>query len=309
MSSFSKILLLGGNGFVGKNFKKLNEKFNVIAPSSKELDLKKFINVKNYLKENNPDLVINLAGVVGGILINKENNFKFLDENIQINQNLIRALYDNKILNYLNVSSSCIYPKNISKSLTEDLILSGKLEETNEGYALAKIAALKSCNYISRECGYNYKTIIPCNLYGPYDNFNQETSHMIPGVISRMYEAKLNGQNKFKVWGDGFARREFMYVIDFVNFLFFAIENFKKIPNIINVGLGYDYSVIEYYNFIANSMKVSFEYSYDKSKPTGMSKKLVDISEVNKLGWQPKYTISSGIEETIKYYEKEIIKI
>jgi len=309
MSNFSNILLLGGNGFVGKNFNHLNNKYNVTSPSSKELDLKVYKNVYAYINKMNPDLVINLAGTVGGILANKSDNYRFLDNNIQINQNLIRGLVENKVTNFLNVSSSCIYPKNMSKALKEEMILSGYLEETNEGYALAKIASLKSCNYISSKYGYNYKTIIPCNLFGPFDNFNEDSSHMIPGVISRMFKAKTNNIKKLKIWGDGSVRREFMYIKDFVSFLFFSIENFEKIPLTLNVGLGYDYTIKDYYDLIADSMNTSFNYVNDESKPIGMKRKLVDISKLKSLGWYPSYNIETGIKETINYYESRFAKI
>ena len=298
----NKIVLFGSNGFVGTNF--LNDtralNYKVYAPSKSEVNLFNKSEILNYLKLKKPDLIINTAGKVGGILVNSENNFSFLNENILLNYNLINSSKELRIKNYINLSSSCIYPKDKNNLLKESDILNGKLEETNEGYALAKIFALKSCYYLSKQ--FNYKTIIPCNLYGPFDDFNHNTSHMIPGVISRVHEAKINNKKHVQIWGNGGARREFMYIEDFIDFLYFALRNFNQIPNILNVGLGYDFSIIEYYNQILSLLDYKGKLLIDNTKPSGIKQKLMDISLLQTLGWKSKTSLYQGLKLTYKFY-------
>lgn len=298
-----KIILFGGNGFVGTNFllRSKNTQYHLLYPKKEEVNLFKKDEIINYINKNKPNYVINLAGKVGGIIANKSDNYNFLIENTIINLNLIDACYNCGVKNLLNISSSCIYPKDKNQILMEKDILSSKLEPTNEGYALAKIIGLKMCQFLKTENNLDYKTIIPCNLYGPYDKFG-ESSHMIPGVIKRVYEAKIKGLAHVKMWGDGSARREFMFVEDFVDFIFFSLKNFKKIPPIMNIGLGYDLSIREYYEEIIKVVGYEGEIRKDLSKPVGMSKKQVDISNQIKLGWKPKFNLADGLEITYKYY-------
>lgn len=184
--------------------------------------------------------------------------------------------------------------------------MTSKLEPTNEGYALAKISALKACYYISSQSDFNYKTIIPCNLYGPYDKFD-ENAHMIPAVIKRIYEAKKNGKNEIEMWGDGSARREFMYVEDFVGFLIYASNSFDKLPLIMNLGLGEDYTISQYYESIIKVINYQGEIKKNLNQPIGMKKKQVNTSFQKQLGWKPKFSLENGIKKTFKYFlENEI---
>jgi len=305
----NNVIVFGGSGMVGSNLKiqSKNSDLNFFFPTRKEVDLNHKGQILRYLEKfNNNSLIINLAGKVGGIKANMDNNYGFLLENTSINLNLIDCAYKSQKPFFLNISSSCIYPKDHSGLLAENHLLTSKLEPTNEGYALAKISALKACYYISSQSDFNYKTIIPCNLYGPYDKFD-ENAHMIPAVIKRIYEAKKNGKNEIEMWGDGSARREFMYVEDFVGFLIYASNSFDKLPLIMNLGLGEDYTISQYYESIIKVINYQGEIKKNLNQPIGMKKKQVNTSFQKQLGWKPKFSLENGIKKTFKYFlENEI---
>lgn len=303
------VIVFGGSGMVGSNLKiqSKNSGLNFFFPKRKEVDLNHKEQIYSYLdKFDTNSLIINLAGKVGGIKANMDNNYGFLTENTTINLNLIDCAFKSKKRFFLNISSSCIYPKDHSGLLTENDLLTSKLEPTNEGYALAKISALKACYYISSQSDFTYKTIIPCNLYGPFDKFD-ENAHMIPAVIKRIYEAKKNGKNEIEMWGDGSARREFMYVEDFVDFLIYASNSFDKLPLIMNLGLGKDYSISQYYESIIKVINYQGKIKKNLNQPTGMKKKQVNPSFQKQLGWKPKVSLENGIKKTFNYFlENEI---
>ncbi len=298
------ILILGASGFVGKNFLSNAEatKYKILSPFSDELDLLNKDEITSYLKRNKPDLIINAAGKVGGILKNIKSQYSFLLENTLINLNLISASKEQKVKNFINLSSSCIYPSNFNKPIKEDDLLTDRLEKTNEGYALSKIIGLKLTEYINDD-DFKYKTIIPCNLYGPHDNFDTNFGHMIPSVVNKIHNAKVKEHKTVKVWGDGTSKREFMYIKDLVEFIYFSIKNFERLPNIINVGVGYDYTIKEYYQMISRIIGYDGKFEYDISKPQGMKRKLVDISKLNDLGWTHKYSIEEGLMDTYKFFK------
>ena len=241
-----KIFLTGGSGMAGKNILHFSiaNNYNFLYPTSKELDLKNYSAVSDYIKLHKPDFIIHAAGFVGGIQANIANPVKFLTENLEIGKNIILAAKENNVKHLINLASSCMYPRSAKNPLSEELILQGELEPTNEGYALAKIITTRLCEYINKEdSAFLYKTVIPCNLYGKYDKFSPEHSHMVPAVIKKIYEAKVSSQNQIDIWGDGLSRREFMYVEDLADFIFYAITNFEAMPQNINVGLGFDYTI------------------------------------------------------------------
>lgn len=304
-----RILLTGGSGFVGQNLlsDKRFRKLEIISPNSNDLDLLKKKSIQNYLSKYKPTMIIHLAGKVGGILKNKESNYDFLRLNSLMNINLISSMIDFNIKKFINLGSSCIYPRDFSLPIKEKNLMSGTLEPTNEGYALSKIIGLKLLEYASKEKNTFYKTIIPCNLFGPYDSFDLKSSHMIPAVIRKIHEAKVSKEPYVSVWGDGKVKREFMYVTDLIEFLFFAINNLESLPNLINIGTGVDYSINEYYNMISDVISFKGKFIYDLSKPTGMKRKLVDISLSKKLGWKSKYSIKYGLNETYKFYKKNYV--
>ena len=210
---------------------------------------------------------------------------------------------------FMNLSSSCMYPRDAQNPLSEDLILKGELEPTNEGYAIAKVASTRLCEYINREDeSYLYKTVIPCNLYGQHDKFDSEHSHMIPAVIRKINDAKNNNLKSIDIWGDGLARREFMYTADFADFIYYAIDNFEVMPQNINVGLGHDYTINEYYQKIADTVGYQGKFTHDLSRPTGMQQKLVDDTKLKAFGWQPQTTLEQGIQKTYEYFLNEVSK-
>lgn len=304
-----KILITGSNGMVGRNITEFSKSVNyvLLTPSSKELNLLDRVSVDNYIKQHSPNFVIHCAGIVGGIQANIAQPVKFLVDNTQMGINIIMAAYDAGITKFINMSSSCMYPRHAQNPLSEELILKGELEPTNEGYAIAKITSTRLCEYIHREdSNYQYKTIIPCNLYGKYDKFDPKHSHMIPAVIKKIADAKNEGKKTIDIWGDGEARREFMYVEDLADFVYYAIENFDQMPQNINVGLGHDYSINEYYKAIAKVIGFDGKFIHDLSKPIGMKQKLIDDTKLKAFGWKHETSLDDGIEKTLNYYHEVI---
>ena len=216
-------------------------------------------------------------------------------------KNLIDAAHKIKIPILINLGSSCMYPKDRNHELQEDDILTGSLEPTNEGYALAKISVAKMCEFLAKEKEVFYKTIIPCNLYGKWDKFDPDKSHMVPSVIRKLHLAKLKNE-KAVIWGDGTARREFMYAKDLADFISLAIIKYDKLDSYTNVGLGYDYSINEYYTKAAEVIGFDKGFEYDLTKPTGMKKKLCSVKKQTELGWKPKYDLKLGLEETYNFF-------
>jgi GDP-L-fucose synthase len=304
-----KILLTGGSGMVGKNILEYSKKYNYkfLSPSSLDLNLLDFNSVDNFIKTNNPDFIIHAAGKVGGIQANIAEPVNFLVDNMDMGRNIIMAAKNNSIKNLLNLSSSCMYPRNAKNPLSEDLILKGELEPTNEGYAIAKAMSTRLCEYIMKEdIGKNYKTVIPCNLYGKFDKFDPQNSHMIPAVIKKIYEAKRLGNQEIDIWGDGLARREFMYAEDLADFIFYAIPNFKLMPQNINVGLGEDYTINEYYRSIASVIGFEGSFIHDLTKPIGMKQKLIDDTKLNLFGWSYKTSLKEGLKKTFEFYKNTL---
>lgn len=304
-----KIFLTGSSGLVGSNLlQSLKDRGdNVFAPSRHELNLLDFDKVVSYLHKANPDIVIHAAGKVGGIQANIADPAGFLYANTIIGFNVIEASRSCGIPKLLNLGSSCMYPKDNLSLLTEDDILSGLLEPTNEGYAIAKIGCMKLCEYLTRQSSsLQYKTVIPCNLYGEHDSFEEGKSHLIPAAIKKVYEAKINGSDVV-IWGDGTARREFMYIKDLISALLFVIDRYQEIPVKMNIGLGYDYSVKQYYEYVAETIGFSGDFKFDLEKPSGMNRKLMDSSILQGLGWIPSYSIHQGLRLTYNYYLKNLI--
>lgn len=291
---------------VGKNIldniKATNYSF--LRPSRDELNLLNIDVTNEYIRDNKPDIIVHAAGIVGGIEANINNPVKFLYENSLMGLNIINSSLINDVPRFINIASSCMYPKNAANPLKESLILDGSLEPTNEGYAIAKILACKLCEYVSNTMNdKSYKTLIPCNLYGRHDNYDENSSHMIPAVIHKIHKAMItNGE--IEIWGDGSARREFMTASSFSDFIFYALENFKKMPQTMNVGLGQDYSILEYYKAIAKVVGYNSELKYDLTKPVGMKQKLVDIENLENFGWKNKVSLHDGIKEAYRYYKE-----
>lgn len=290
---------------VGCNFMEHPERarHEVLAPASSDLDLRNFNAVEKWLKIYSPDVIVHAAGRVGGIQANIREPVAFLVENLDMGRNVILAARKRGIKRLLNLGSSCMYPRNIPSPLREEMILTGELEPTNEGYALAKIVSAKLCDYISREdVSFQYKTLIPCNIYGRHDKFDPIHSHMVPAVIHKIHQAKLNHAKEVAVWGSGEARREFMFAGDLADCMWRALNNFDTLPSMLNVGLGTDLSVLDYYKAVARVVGYSGSFVHDLTKPEGMMRKLVSIEKLVNWGWHASTTLDKGISITYRFY-------
>ena len=303
-----KILITGSRGMLGKNILEHSKakNYEFLTPNSKELNLLESFQVDAYFKKHDIDMVMHCAGLVGGIQANLVNPVDFLNNNLCMGMNLVNGALRNNVENFINMGSTCMYPKDYNSPLEESYILAAPLEPTNEGYALAKITVAKLCEYISKQYKLNYKTLIPCNLYGRWDKFGVNNSHMIPAAIRKIDLAKQNNDKVVEIWGSGNARREFMYASDCADAIFYALERIVEIPQYMNIGLGYDYSVNNYYNYIAQIIGYHGAFAHDLSKPEGMLHKLSSITLLNNLGWNAQYDITDGITKTYQFYKEYI---
>ncbi|WP_096084693.1 GDP-L-fucose synthase family protein [Agaribacterium haliotis] len=304
-----KVFVTGGRGMVGRNVISLAKQhdFEICSPSSSELNLLDAQAIHDSIQQFRPDVVIHAAGKVGGIQANIQSPFDFFYDNLQMGINVVYAAWQNGVDKLINLGSSCMYPKNATNPLREDCVLSGDLEPTNEGYALAKLSVGRMCEYLYRQYGVEYKTIVPCNLYGLWDKFSPNNSHMVPAVIRKIHEASVSGSHDVEIWGDGKARREFMFAEDLADFILYAIRNYDHIPSFINAGVGIDHSIVEYYETIAKIIGFNGRFVHDLTKPSGMSQKLVDVSKQKELGWSPKTSLVDGIQLTYKHFLEEQI--
>ena len=278
----------------------------VLAPSSSALNLLNPVATHAYIKTHAPDLIIHAAGTVGGIQANLRQPVKFLLDNLNMGQNLVMAAADNGVNQLLNLGSSCMYPRGCETPLRETQVLQGELEPTNESYALAKIMTARLCDYLAREnADLQYKTLIPCNLYGRFDTFDPSYSHLIPAIIHKVHHAKIQDEHSVEIWGDGTARREFMYAADLADFIAKAATDYTQLPALTNVGLGHDYTINEYYQAAAEVIGYSGNFVHDTTKPVGMKRKLVNVARQTGFGWQPSVTLEAGIRMTYDFYLNE----
>lgn len=306
-----RILLTGGSGMVGRNIREHPRAADYLidAPPSRELDLTDFEATRRYVAGSAPDVIVHSAGQVGGIQANIARPVDFLVRNTDMGRNVVLAARAAGVPRLINLASSCMYPRDAQNPLTEDLILKGELEPTNEGYAIAKVFTTRLCQYVSREQpALRYKTLIPCNLFGRHDKFDPGHSHLIPAVIAKIHRARVEGLAEVDIWGDGTARREFMYAGDLADAVFHAIERFDVLPELCNIGLGHDYSIDEYYAAVAEVIGWSGRFVHDPGKPVGMKRKLVDVGRQTKLGWRPQTSLRDGIARTYDYYLKEAVR-
>lgn len=310
MDKDSKIYVAGHNGMVGSAFVRLlksNGYNNLIMKSHAELDLTCQSDVDDFFKNEKPDIVILAAAKVGGINANMFNHVDFMMQNIGIEQNVINATFKNEIDDLLFLGSSCIYPAKSVQPIKEEYLLTGPLEPTNEGYALAKIVGLKACEYYNKEHGTHYIGVMPPNLYGINDNFNLQTSHVVPALIRKIHESKINNLGQVEIWGTGKPRRELMYVEDMVDASLYAFENYNG-NSFINVGTGVDYTIKELAETICDVVGFSGELYFNTSMPDGMFQKLLDISKISDLGWKPKFSLKEGLKLTYEWYISNIDK-
>ena len=312
-----KVYIAGHNGMVGRalfsHLKKLGVK-KLITASKKDLDLLDSKKLQNFLKTNKPNVIINCAGKVGGILANSTYPVQFLNENIFIQLNLINSAFENNIRHFINLGSSCIYPKNSKQPIKEKYLLTSPLEKTNEAYALAKIIGLKACDFYNRQYKTNYFTLMPCNLYGPYDNFHLKNSHFVPALIKKFIEAKRTNKNYVEIWGSGSPKREVMYVDDLADAIVFLlnlkVNNNKKLlknikeDSLINIGSGQEYSIKKFANIINEITFSNKKLKFNKNFPDGTLRKVLNGSLMKKLGWKSKINLTNGLIRTIKWYKE-----
>jgi GDP-L-fucose synthase len=297
------ILVAGGTGLVGsaivREFKRVNR--DVVGISSKDVNLLDRDKTFAYIKKLNPTAIIDAAAKVGGIGGNNAFPVEFLTQNLQIQSNLMDAAHAAKTEKFVFLGSSCIYPRNCPQPIKEDYLLTGELEQTNSAYAIAKIAGIELIKSYRKEYGYKWISVMPTNLYGPNDNFDLETSHVLPALIRKFIEAKQNNKSEVSVWGSGTPLREFLHTDDLAKAILLCMEKYDDAQQI-NVGSGVEISILDLANKIAEKVGFSGSIVMDANKPDGTPRKVLDITKVSNLGWKPTITLDQGIASTVEWY-------
>jgi GDP-L-fucose synthase len=298
-----RIFVAGHQGMVGRAvWDKLIEQgyTNLVGISHQDLDLKNQSEVRVFINENRPNLIINAAAKVGGILANSTKPFDFISDNLLIQSNLISTAVEFRIPGFVFLGSSCIYPRLAQNPINETQLLTGSLETTNEWYAISKIAGLKTCEAARIQFGLDYFSVMPTNLYGPFDNFDLSTSHVLPALIRKFHESK-DENNSVSLWGNGEALREFLHVHDLAESIIFLL-NSKRLHSIYNVGSGEEISIRELSQMVCNKINSNARIEWDINKPNGTPKKLLDSSRIKSMGWKPKIELSQGIDQTYDWF-------
>lgn len=304
MEKKARIYVAGHQGLVGSAIlRQLQAQGyqNIIVVSREELDLLEQDTVFRFFAWEKPEYVFLAAARVGGIEANRSMPAQFIHENLLIQSNVINAAYHHGVRKLLFLGSSCIYPALAPQPLREEYLLNGQLEETNEAYAIAKIAGIKMCQAYNQQYGCNYISVMPTNLYGPGDNFDLNTSHVLPALIRKFHEAKIRQDEEVVVWGTGKPRREFLHVDDLAHACIFLMHKYNQ-PEIINIGTGKDVSIADLAVLVKNIVGYEGKIVYDHSKPDGTPRKLLDVSKITTLGWQPQITLRQGIESTYRWF-------
>ena len=297
------ILVAGGTGLVGsaivRELKRVSR--DVVGISSKDVNLLDRVKTFAYIKKINPTVIIDAAAKVGGIGGNNSFPVEFLTQNLQIQSNLMDAAHAAKTENFVFLGSSCIYPRNCPQPIKEDYLLTGELEQTNSAYAIAKIAGIELIKSYRKEYGYKWISVMPTNLYGPNDNFDLETSHVLPALIRKFIEAKQNNKSEVMVWGSGTPLREFLHTDDLAKAVLLCMEKYDDAQQI-NVGSGVEISILDLANKIAEKVGFSGSIVMDANKPDGTPRKVLDITKVSNLGWKPLISLDQGIASTVEWY-------
>ena len=300
-----KILILGSSGLVGSSLYRVLSSYNefekVVPATRSQANLLNLEDAINLINEVQPNVIINAAARVGGVLANDMYRSQFLIENIRINVNLLEALIPFPDIKLINLGSSCIYPLNAENPITEESIMTGKLEPTNSPYAMAKLTSIELGDSLSKQYGHEIVNLMPTNLYGPNDNFSDQDSHVIPGLMQRIHNAKINNEECVEVWGSGMPRREFLYVDDLANSILFIINN-KISTNLLNIGSGIEISIKNLVSMLVDLIQYKGEIKFNKEYPDGNPKKMIDSSKIYKLGWKPKVSLSEGLTKTYSWY-------
>ena len=302
-----KILVTGAAGMVGRNLlaDPRARRHDILAPSRSVLDLTDSVACEAFLMREKPHLVIHLAAVVGGLQAHIEAPATFLADNLAIGLNLLGAARRAAIPQLINLGSSCMYPRDREGALTEDQLLTGPLEPTNEGYALAKLAAWKLTLAFGREApGRLWRTLIPPNLYGPHDRFGPERSHLVAAAIKKIDDALRSEAGEVEIWGDGTARREFMFAGDLADFIWRFHDRLEELPETLNVGVGVDATVADYYRAVAAASGYRGAFRHDVGRPVGMTRKLLDVAGQTRLGWRPATSLMEGIAKAVAAYRR-----
>lgn len=304
MELTAKIYIAGHRGMVGSGLERKLKKegyINILTRTSSELDLRNQQAVNDFFEKEKPAYVILAAAKVGGIHANNTYRAEFIYDNLMIEANIIHAAYLNKVIKLLFLGSSCIYPKMAPQPLKEEYLLSGYLEPTNQPYAIAKIAGIEMCDSYRAQYGCNFISAMPTNLYGTNDNYHPENSHVLPALIRRIVLAKKNNEPTVTIWGTGTPRREFLHVDDLADACYFLLQNYNE-QGLVNIGCGTDISIKELAELIVAEVGYKGDLVFDRTKPDGTPRKLMDVSRINKLGWQAKIKIIKGIKRTIKEF-------
>jgi GDP-L-fucose synthase len=308
MNKKKKIYIAGHKGMVGSAVWRAldnNGYTNLIGLSRSELNLRNQQAVLEFYKEEKPEIVIDAAAKVGGILANNDYPYDFLMQNMQIQNNLIDGAFNSGVEKFIFLGSSCIYPKLASQPLKEEYLLTDSLEPTNEWYAIAKISGVKACQAIRNQYGKNYVSLMPTNLYGYFDNFDLKSSHVLPAMLRKFHEAKVNGNSVVELWGSGSPMREFLFVDDMAEAVVFALEN--ELPEFLyNIGSGKDITIKELAETIQGVVGYKGNILWDKSKPDGTPRKLMDVSKMRDLGWSSSTELTEGIEKTYQWFLENI---
>ena len=306
MDKDSKIYVAGSSGMVGSaivNKLKLHGYKNIFTSNSSDLDLTQQKETENFFSNNDFEYVFNCAARVGGILENSLKKAQFLYDNLQIQNNLIHSSYKNNVKKFLFLGSSCIYPREADTPINEEQLLSGKLEKTNDAYAIAKIAGIKLCDSYRQQYGFDAISLMPTNLYGKNDNFNLERSHVIPALIRKFYEAKVNGDATVECWGTGMPKREFLYVDDLADACIYMMHNYSDYGHL-NIGTGNEISIYDIAYKIKEMLQYNGKIIWDKSKPDGTISKVLNVKKAAKIGWVYRIALDDGLKETIEWYKK-----
>ena len=310
MKLSDKFYVAGHRGLVGSAIVRLLRTrgfSDLITRVHSELDLRDQSVVRNFFAQEKPDIVVLAAARVGGIKANSDAPVEFLIENVEVQNNAISAAHESGVRKLVFLGSSCIYPKLARQPIPESALLTGPLEPTNEAYAIAKIAGIKLCQAFAREYGANFISAMPTNLYGPGDNFDLETSHVLAALLRKAHEAKINRDRELVVWGTGEPRREFLHVDDLASAILFLLENYDS-PEIINVGCGEDISIRELAELVCDIVGFDGELAWDTTKPDGTPRKLLDVSKLNQLGWRASVPLRGGIASTYDWFLKNVAR-
>lgn len=304
-----KVLLFGSKGLVGSSLarvlKRSDKITELILSTRQDTDLFNLENTKNKISVTKPDVVINAAAKVGGIVANNSYRTQFILENLKINMNILESIVPFPEIKVINLGSSCIYPLSAEVPIKEDKIMTGKLEPTNSPYSMAKLSAIEIGRAISKQYGHNILNLMPTNLYGPNDNFSENSSHVIPGFFSRMYEKKVKDEKDFSIWGTGNPLREFLYVDELSDAIEFLLD--KEIDyDLLNIGSGEEVTIKDLALKIKNLIQYEGNINYDLSKPDGNPRKLIDSTVINELGWKSKVDIDLGLEKTYQWFLENI---